>query len=125
MPGIDYRQLRQQVSMAEVLGLLSFQATCRRGDQLRGPCLIPGCWSTSPRAFSVHLTRQVYRCFACGSQGNPLDLWAAARRLPFHAAALDLCQAAALDPPRLSISHLTHSWHQSCRVASCAPSRNR
>src|SRR3972149_901464 len=88
MPGIDYRQLRQQVSMAQVLALLGFQATCRRGDQLRGPCLIPGCRSTSPRAFSVHLTRQVYRCFVCGSHGNSLDLWAAPRRLPLHSAPL-------------------------------------
>jgi len=124
MPGIDYRQLRQQVSMAQVLALLGFQATCRRGDQLRGPCLIPGCRSTSPRAFSVHLTRQVYRCFVCGSHGNSLDLWAATRRLPLHSAALDLCQATALVPPRQPLSRLTSSPRPSCRVASRAPSRN-
>jgi DNA primase len=124
MPGIDYRQLRQQVSMAQVLGLLGFQVTCRRGDQVRGHCPIPGCRSTSPQAFSVHLSRQLYRCFACGSHGNPLDLWAAARSLPLHDAALDLCQAADLDPPRLPISPLVPAPRRSCRVASRAPSRN-
>ena len=122
MPGINYRQLQQQVSMTQVLGLLGFQATCRRGDRLRGPCPIPGCRSASPRAFSVHLTRQVYRCFACGSQGNSLDLWAATRRLPLHSAALDLCRATALAPPPLS--HPPSSPRPSCRVASRAPSRN-
>jgi DNA primase len=106
MPGIDYRQLRRQISMDEVLALLGFQATGRRGDQLRGPCPIPGCRSPSQRPFSVHLTRQLYHCFACGSHGNPLDLWSAARQLPLHAAALDLCRAAALVPPRLPHSLL-------------------
>jgi DNA primase len=126
MPGIDYRQLRRQISMAEVLALLGFQATSRRGDQLRGPCPIPGCRSPSQRPFSVHLTRQLYHCFACGSHGNPLDLWSAARQLPLHAAALDLCRAAALVPPRLPPSLLTvSSPHPSRRVASLAPSRNR
>jgi DNA primase len=101
MPRIDYRQLRRQVSMAQVLGLIGFPVTSRRGHQLRGFCPIPACRSTSPRAFSVHLRRQVYRCFACRSHGNLLDLWAAVRGLPLHEAALDLCRAANLTPPRL------------------------
>jgi DNA primase len=109
--------------MAQVLALLGFQATSRRGDQLRGPCPIPGCRSTSRRAFSVHLTRQVYRCFGCGSHGNSLDLWAATRRFPLHAAALDLCQATALIPPRPPPSPPI-APRSSCRVASRAPSRN-
>jgi DNA primase len=118
MPGIDYHQLRRQVSMREVLNLIGFRPTWRRGPQLRGPCPIPGCCSSSPRPFSVHLARQAYHCFACGSQGNALDLWAAARRLSLHQAAVALCQAASLIPPRLP------NRRQSCRVASRAPSRN-
>jgi DNA primase len=101
MPGIDYRELRQRVSMIEVLSLIGFEATWRRGSQLRGPCPIPGCCSSSRRAFSVHRTRQVYRCFACGSHGNPLDLWAAVHRLPLHRAAVHLCRAVNLVPPPL------------------------
>jgi|WetSurMetagenome_2_1015567.scaffolds.fasta_scaffold556532_1 DNA primase len=101
MPGIDYRRLRQLVSMTEVLELIGFRPARRRGSQLRGPCPIPGCPSTSEPDFSVHLDRQVYHCFGCHSHGNALDLWAAVRRLPLNPAALALCQAAHLIPPLL------------------------
>jgi len=101
MSGINYRELRQRISMREVLNLIGFETMWRRGPQLRGPCPIPGCRSASPRAFSVHLTRQLYRCFACHSHGNALDLWAAVRCLPLHPAAIALCQAANLAPPEL------------------------
>lgn len=124
MPGIDYHQVRQQVSMTQVLGLIGFQAAWRRGPQLRGPCPIPGCRSSSHRAFSVHLTRQVYHCFACRSHGNHLDLWAAVRRLPLHPAAVDLCGTAGLPlpwPPTSSTAS-TVSEHQP--VPFRAPSRN-
>ena len=107
MPDIDYHELRQQITMRKVLDLLSFQPTSRRGPQLRGPCPLPGCPATSDRSFSVHLARQVYQCFACGSHGNALDLWAAACSLNTYQAAMDLC-------------HLTKRG-----VPSRAPSRNR
>ena len=107
MPGIDYPELRRQITMREVLDLIGFQPTSHRGPQLRGPCLIPSCPSTSDRSFSVHLTRQVYHCFACRSRGNALDLWAAVRGLPTYQAAVDL-------------------WHVTkCSIASRVPSRNR
>jgi DNA primase len=104
MPGIDYHRLRQQITIGQVLHLIGFQPTSRHGSQLRGPCPIPGCSSTSDRSFSVHLARQVYHCFACRSHGNCLDLWAAIRGLPIHQATLDLCHATNLDPPRLPAS---------------------
>lgn len=121
MPGIDYDQVRQQVSMPWVLDLIGFQATWRRGHQLRGPCPIPGCRTTSPRAFSVHLTRRIYHCFACGSHGNPLDLWSAVCRLPLHPATVDLCRIAGLLVPWLPTSS-TASEPQP--VPFRAPSRN-
>jgi len=111
MPGIDYHELRARVSMRAVLALLGFQPTRIRGAQLRGPCPLHGpssekqSRSLAVAPFSVHLEKQVYRCFACGSQGNQLDLWAAARGLPLHAAALDLCRALQFPPPRLLTSH--------------------
>ena len=123
MPGIDYHQLRRQIKMREVLDLIAFQATWRHGPQVRGPCPIPGCRSTSPRPFSVHLDRQAYRCFACRGQGNALDLWAAIHGLPLYQAALDLCRALNLDPAWLDAS-LIPSRRRSRRVASCAPLRN-
>ena len=124
MPGIDYHQLRQQVSMTQVLGLIGFQAARRRGPQLRGPCPIPDCCSSSHRAFSVHLTRQVYHCFACGSHGNPLDLWAAARRLPLHPATVDLCRTAGLPLPWLPNSSTTSTLPEPQPVPFRAPSPN-
>ena len=122
MPGIDYRQLRQQITMREVLDLIGFQPTWRRGPQLRGACPIPGCSSASDRSFSVHLARQVYHCFACRSRGNALDLWAAVRGLSIHQAAVDLCRVTNLDPPWLSASHLIPTLRG---VPSLASSRNR
>ena len=113
MPAIDYRKLRQQVSMAQVLGMICFQPTWRRGPQLRGPCPIPGCRSESDSTFSVHLTRRIYHCFACRSHGNALDLWAAVHNKPLHQAAIDLCRTLNLAPPKIS------------KVAFRAPQRNR
>jgi DNA primase len=118
MPGIDYRQLRQQVSMREVLELIGFRATSWRGSQLRGLCPIPDCPSASGHDFSVDLNRQVYHCFACHSHGNALDLWAAVRRLPLYPAAIALCHTANIIPPQLP------ARRQPRRVPSRASSRN-
>jgi DNA primase len=123
MPGIDYHRLRQQITMREVLDLIGFRATWRRGSQRRGPCPIPGCQSNSNHPFSVHLARQCYHCFACHSHGNPLDLWAAVGCLPLHQAAVDLCRRAHLPLPQLG-SSLTPTLRQTRRVPSRAPSRN-
>jgi transposase len=92
--GIDYRQLRSLVSIREVLELLGFRvtaATGATGDQLRGPCPVHGSTSRKSRVFSVHLTKNVFRCFKCQAAGNHLDLWVAATRQPLYQAALDLC----------------------------------
>jgi DNA primase len=125
MPGIDYRELRRRITMREVLDLIDFQPASRHGDQLRGPCPIPGCRRTSERAFSVHLTRHVYRCFTCHSHGNALDLWAVVRGLSLHHAALDLCHILSVDPPWLAASPLIPILGQPRAVASRAPARNR
>jgi transposase len=90
--GIDYRQLRSLVSISEVLDLLGFQATTRRGDVVRGGCPVHDSKSPTSRVFSVHLTKNLFRCFKCQAAGNHLDLWVAATRQPLYQAALDLCQ---------------------------------
>jgi len=125
MPGIDYPQLRRQIAIRDVLDRIGFQATWWHGPQLRGPCPIRGCCSPSGRSFSVHLVRQAYRCFACGKQGNALDLWAAAHGLPLYHAAIDLCRAMNLDPPWLSTSHLAPISRPTRSVPTHAPRRNR
>ena len=125
MPGIDYRELRRQITMREVLDLIGFQAAWQHGPQLRGLCPIPAWRCTSGRPFSVHLDRQVYHCFACHSHGNALDLWAAVRGLSLHDAAVDLCHVLNVDPPRLPDSYLIPIPRRPRPVASRAPSRNR
>jgi len=125
MPGIDYPQLRRQITMRDILDRIGFEPTWRHGPQLRGACPIPGCCSMSGRSFSVHIVRQFYRCFACGKQGNALDLWAAIRGLSLYHAALDLCRVMNLDPPWLSTSHRSRISHPSRPVPSRAPRRNR
>jgi hypothetical protein len=40
-----------------------------------------------------------YCCHRCHSQGNQLELWAAATKQPLHQAAIDLCQSLGRDIP--------------------------
>lgn len=91
MPGIDYRRLRAQISMPQVLELIGFQPNSRCGDHLRGQCPLPACQATTDRTFSVNLKRHIFHCFACGEGGNQLDLWASLLDLSLHEAAQSLC----------------------------------
>ena len=92
MPGIDFRQLRAQVTMAEVLELLGFAVVRRTGDQVRGTCPLHAPSETGKHhTFSAHLGRHTFQCFQCGASGNHLDLWAKATKKPVYEAALDLC----------------------------------
>ena len=92
MPAIDYRRARAALRLARVLGLIGYRPRWRRGPQVRGPCPVHGSDSTTSRVFSAHLGKDLFHCFRCGAGGNALDLWAALRRLPLHAAVLDLCR---------------------------------
>lgn len=97
---IDYAGLRRQVTMEQALGQLGWLASLQgTPPQLRGPCPLHG-QQQDRRCFSVHLTKQIFRCFHkdCAAQGNVLDLWAAARHLPLYDAALDLANTFHLDP---------------------------
>jgi len=92
MPGIDYRRLRTEISMHQVLEQIGFEASSRRGDQVRGVCPLPACQAGAGRTFSVHLGRGIFRCFACGLAGNQLDLWAMLHNLPLHQSVESLCR---------------------------------
>lgn len=92
MPAIDFRQLRADIAMAEVLDLLGFVAVERKGDEVRGRCPFHESAAYGKhRSFSANLRRHLFHCFKCGAAGNHLDLWARASQQPIHAAALDLC----------------------------------
>ncbi len=102
MPGIDYQKLRAMIPIEQVLDLLRFQPTCRRGDAHRGWCPIHDPNREHDRTcFSVNLERNIFQCFRCGIQGNQLDLWHLHSKQPFHPACIDLCQQLEFEPPWL------------------------
>ena len=108
--GIDYRALRQQVRLAQVLDLLGFvPSTCCR-NQVRGPCPVHRSRTPRSRSFAAHLQRHCWQCFRCGAGGNALDLWAAATRLPVYEAAVDLCRRLNLSIPWLSARSPPRLW---------------
>jgi DNA primase len=90
MPGIDFREARAGVSLAEVLELLRFEASARHGGQLRGPCPVHGSRTPGSRSFAAQLRKNAWHCFKCGAGGNALDLWVAVTQQALHAAVIDL-----------------------------------
>jgi DNA primase len=90
MPGVDFRELRAAIPIAEVLHLIGFAPAQTRGHQLRGPCPVHGSRSRTSRVFSVNLKTNAYRCFKCGSAGNQLGLYMAVMKMSLFDAALDL-----------------------------------
>ena len=90
MPGLDFRQARSQVRLAEVLELVGFAPCWRWGEQVRGPCPVHGSRAPRSRSFAAHLGKGVWHCFGCGAGGNVLDLWVAVTRQPLPAAVIDL-----------------------------------
>ena len=100
--GIELATLRRQVTMEQVLRHLG-HLDCLRGGgvQRRGPCPVHGSSHAGSRSFSVHLEKNVFRCFSaeCGAKGNVLDLWAAVHGLPLADAAKHLAQTFRLDLP--------------------------
>jgi DNA primase len=119
MPAIDYRAARAQLPLADILTLIGYQPRCRRGPQWRGPCPVHGSRAPTSRAFAAHLGKNLFHCFRCGAGGTALDLWAALRGLPLHAAVLDLCQRLGRPvpwlnqpPPRRRRTQATHSHRE-------------
>lgn len=99
MPGIDFNVLRQEISIEQVLDLLGFEPVTRTGAQLHGPCPVHGSTSARSRSFSVNLELGRYHCHQCGSQGNPLELWAAVQKTSLYVASQDLCVTLGRDVP--------------------------
>jgi DNA primase len=101
MPAIDFAQVRQQVSMEQVLALLNFVPTSQSGSCLRGPCPLHPSGNPRSRSFWVDLSTHRYHCFHCRSAGRQIDLWAAAHGLSAYAAAEDICGRLGLPTPTL------------------------
>lgn len=102
MPAIDFRELKAQISMQDVLTLLEFVPTSRSGSQVRGACPLHASHKKTGRTFSANIDQHTFQCFKCGAAGNHIDLWAKATRQSIYQAALDLCNRLNRAVPRLS-----------------------
>jgi DNA primase len=100
MPGIDFALLRQQISLTQVLDLVGFTPTPRRGPQWRGPCPVHKSASPRSRSFAAHVGKNCWHGFRCGVGGNALDLYVAVAKLPVYEGALELCARLRLPVPR-------------------------
>jgi DNA primase len=100
MPGIDFALLRQQISLPQVLDLVGFTPTTRRGPQWRGPCPVHKSASPRSRSFAAQVEKNCWHCFGCGAGGNALDLYLAVTKLPIHEGALELCARLRVPVPR-------------------------
>jgi transposase len=94
-PAVDFAFLKQHTNMLQVCQHLGLMGHLHGGgEQRRGPCPVHGAVTDSSRTFSVHLGKNIFRCFHadCRAQGNVLDLWAAIHKLPLYEAALDMAK---------------------------------
>jgi DNA primase len=119
MPGIDFALLRRQITLTQVLDLVGFTASTRRGPQLRGPCPVHRSTSSHSRSFAAHVEKNCWHCFRCGAGGNALDLYLAVTRLPVYDGALELCARLHIPVPRRSAPASRHA--ASCHAASRSP----
>lgn len=76
---IDFKELRQQLSIAQVLA--HYRVSIRqKADQGSGFCPLPthqparGTQRKRSPSFSVNFAKNVWQCFGCGASGNVLDL---------------------------------------------------
>jgi hypothetical protein len=106
MPGIDFDRLRREIRMEQVLHLIGFEPTSRRGDQWSGSCPLEPCAtrvtgnsSRSHRSFSVNVAIERYYCHRCKSRGHQLELWSAFMKQPLHRASLELCRVLGHEVP--------------------------
>jgi DNA primase len=100
VPGVDFDRVRALVTMEQVLNLLRFEASSRSGVQWYGSCPLHDAGAgRRHRSFSVNVAIGRYTCHCCGSHGNPLELWAAATKLPLYQAAIDLCHRLGCEVP--------------------------
>jgi len=109
---INYRELKERIRLKDLLTRIGWKSIEGCGEQLRGPCPLPGCRSRTSderadadRAFSVHMGKDVYQCFRCRSTDSVLDFWRTYRATNLYDAAIELYQI-------LETSNQTPALHQ-------------
>jgi CHC2 zinc finger len=99
VPGVDFETVRREITMEQVLDWLGFQPSTRSGVRWYGSRPLHASPSGHRRSFSVNVALGCSYCPGCRSHGNPVELWAAARKLPLYQAAIDLCHRLGRDVP--------------------------
>jgi hypothetical protein len=107
MPGIDFFRLHAVIHMADVLRLLNWTPSARRGVHQRGPCPIHR--SRSARSRSLALHGEDWYCHVCHRGGGPLQLFALARGMRFFEAAAALCRDLGIAIPWLPPGRMVRS----------------
>jgi DNA primase len=85
---VDFRAVKQAVSMQMVLDHYNINWLRKTRDELRGHCPIHK--GDSERTFHVNLSKGAFNCFSCKARGNVLDLVAAMEQCSVRDAALKL-----------------------------------
>jgi transposase len=100
---IDYAFLREQISLEQILKHLGYlDRLAGRGAQRYGPCPFHAAKRARSRSLCINLKKHVFRCCdpTCQAQGNALDFWAQAHRLPLYDAAIRLAETFHLQTSR-------------------------
>jgi DNA primase len=87
---VDFRAVKQAVSLEMVLRHYRVPGLRRRHDQLAGRCPIHR--GQRDDSFRASLSKNAFHCFACQANGNVLDFVAAMEKCPIREAALRLEQ---------------------------------
>lgn len=73
---VDYRQLKDQVSLAMILDRYNITGDLKkRGSELQGRC--PLHQGEGHRSFHANISKNAFHCFSCNKKGNILDFVAA------------------------------------------------
>lgn len=76
MPYIDFAEIKQRVSIEEVVSRLGLKVT-KRGHQLRAAC--PACKQGGDRALAITPQKSLFYCFAAQAGGDQIQLAAHVR----------------------------------------------
>lgn len=85
---VDFRAVKQAVSMEAVLRHYRVPGLRRLHGQLQGRCPIHG--GERQDSFRASLSKNAFQCFACQAQGNVMDFVSAMEKCPLRDAALRL-----------------------------------
>jgi len=94
---IDYRRVREAVSLADVLQTIDYMATRWTGERGYGDCPL-GCGGGT-RCCSFDLGKNLWFCHHCMEGGNPLDLFQKKYCYSLFQAAMHLCGMKGIEIP--------------------------